>query len=243
MINLIEFTFTKGELQKIHSTHLSYILAAGHACNEINTFRSYQIFEDMRHFDQQPERSFVAIRQATLVRQIVSKAFEFNELTSKYLGSVKSHFPSFSKRQREAYAKIAKQIRSNRWVYLLRNKITFHYDSKHILEEFKKIKDRQKLTLIGGDRSFNVAHLFCEEAVLFPFIHENIDQDIERGLEKMIQFTNKISGDIIEFYIALTTEIFRQYGLLKDKKSICPADDSIKAEGESFIPLFVKFNS
>lgn len=239
MNELIQFSFTKKELAKIHPTHLSYILTAGHAINELNAFRIFQIFEDLRNFDNQPERSFIAVRQAVIMRHMIAKSYEFNELTNKYLGEIKKIFPKFAATQRSKFAIIAKEIHSRKWMSALRNKLAFHFDASNILNQFNKIADHQKLTLISGSNSINCAHLFCEETAFFPFIHDHIDKNIENGLHEMIGFSRHLTHSIIEYYIELTTSIFQTYGILQTGTPVAVNRASIGSKGESFIPIFV----
>lgn len=235
---LTEFYFTKKELGQVHPAHLSYLIAAAHACNELNAIRIYLIFERSDVKEKTAERPFVTIRQMVLLRHLAGKLFEFNKITIKYFGQIKTSFPHKQKAYQAKYLPIAQRLRKYRWLDQLRNKMAFHFDDQAYLEQFRSIVDDQELSMMVGNKQGETAFLFAEEIVSMPYFAKVGNGNVRKGLEETADFANKATSEVLEFFSQFHIDIARQYGLFKNKRFYDPNPAATGVYGEDFIPVF-----
>ena len=232
-------TFTKKDLVKIHRHHLSYLIAGAHACNEINGIRIFHALENFEAFDKEPERSFIAIRQFNIIRNGISKIYEFNNLTSKYLGSIKYIYPKFAEKHRKKYAPIARQINSKKWMHKIRNKFSSHYDLDFAISNLDLIKDYHELYFIFGSEQGETSFLFAEEIMSLPIYYEIGGMDISTGIATLLQDYREITSGIIVFYQNLSMELFDQHGIFKNREIVRASESSYGAPKRDRLPIFI----
>ncbi|MCW5688690.1 MAG: hypothetical protein KIT76_09115 [Pseudolabrys sp.] len=231
--------FKKSDLGRVHPAHLSYIIAAAHAVNELNSIRIYQIFEQTNLDEKPAEYAFVMIRQQVLLRHATAKIYEFNLMTSRYFGSIKKTFPSFAEKWRKEYLPIAKDIRSSVWLPILRNKMAFHFSADDYIAGFSRIKESQDLSFIFGDNAGETAFTFAEQIIAAPLLDSIGMGDIRQGLKRVSAFSNKLSSKIISFVIAHQREVFSNYGILRNIEKVKAHPESFGIYDHQFIPVFV----
>lgn len=235
-------TFSAKDLKKIHPAHLGYIIAAAHACNEINAVRIYLIFEHKDIIDRPVEKAFVSIRQMVLLRHMSAKIFEFNKITVEYFGAVRKLYPAFTEKTRSKYLPIARQIRTNLWLPILRNKVAFHFDAQKYLQELSRVADNQNLSLFFGEKQGETAFSFAEEIVSMPMFHSIGQGDTRKGLLACARFANTISSSIIKFVSQHQIEVFEQYGMFHNIEALEADPKFCGRYNSDFIPIFTSEN-
>lgn len=214
------------------------MIAAAHACNELNAIRIYLIFERNDIREKCAEKPFVTIRQMVLIRHLAAKLFEFNRATLRYFGQIKKPFPAKFKVLQARYIPIAIRMRDYRWLDQLRNKMAFHFDESTYLDHFRSISDDQELSMMAGSMQGETAFLFAEEIVSMPYFSKVGAGDVRKGLEKTADFANRTSSEVIEFYSEFHIQIAKQYGLFRKQKTYEADPASIGTHGENFVPVF-----
>ncbi|MEN5080933.1 hypothetical protein ABE438_00475 [Bosea sp. TWI1241] len=240
MTRFTKVNFSAGDLKRIHPAHRGYLIASSHACNQINFSKIYHILENDNLVDRSPENAFIAIRQLNLLRFCISSIFEFNTLTSNYLGSIKEIFPTFAEKHKKSHAAIVRKISNERWVKILRNKFSFHFSATESLEMLENMPDDHGLYFIFGNSIGEVAYSFAEEIVSSNLAYGAGNGQIKAGSEKLWETMSNASSSIMNFHAILVSDILYQYNLNKDFEEIEAKNESYGSPGINFIPVFIR---
>ncbi len=142
------FQFDAKQLRAIPRDYLGFFVASAHCCNEVAILLPYIIFEhDLRQANDF-ESAFIVTRKFTIDRILILKLFEYWKLCSNFF-KIRSADP-FISRLAEEFAPIDAKIKNARWAAVLRNKVSFHYDSKHALTSLDQLGDNHVLRLMAG---------------------------------------------------------------------------------------------
>jgi hypothetical protein len=234
--------FSSKLLGRIHPDHRGFIIAAAHCSNELLAISPYLLFENDRADLNEVEKSIVTVRQLTLVRFLISKIVEFDDLVQKYIGRLKKTFPQAAAKVIADYKPISRSINAATWSRKLRNKISFHYNQQHAEESFSKIVDDTALNVIAGPHRGFTSYTFAEEIVSRPFFEDVGGGSFERGLETALDFITDVEWKIADFVTTSIIKHFEARGLMSESEKMELRDEFCASPNSLHIPLAVKHN-
>lgn len=231
-------TFSPKQLLKIHKLHRDFIISSARACNQLNYWRTYAMFEHTDGNLGYPELPFVLNRITSQVFITISSIIEYNRLAKRYLGETKKIFPDFGRNLRDRFAPIAREISRFPIVNRIRNKSIFHFDDVDYTETINSFPENHEFQFLHGDRSIEFVFPFANEIVLKS---HNIQEKSKES--NFLSLSIKTSTDIVEFHCLIMLKIFEQNGIMSDVKKIQSRESTVGDAQSCRIPVFVDLES
>lgn len=231
------FSFSAGQLQKIHKDHLGFLIASSHCCNELICVMPYIMFEQDIGIANEAEKALINIRFFTIVRHQIAKIFEYRELCNDYVGRVRKTFPSLAESVQEETKLISRRIAGAKWAQTLRNKVASHFDAKYAADILLSTLPDQKLAFIVGSVRGLTAFDFADRILVEAMFLDAGDGNRDVGEDVVMQWTIEVQRQIEAFHAQIARKIFNQYGILQRETLSEIRDSWCGTPGQIAVPL------
>jgi hypothetical protein len=233
------FQFTAKQLRNVSRDYIGFPVASSHCCNELVILLPYIMYEhDIRRANDF-ETAFILTRKFTVDGIIISKIFEYWKLCLKFFKQNEASSDPFFSELNRAFDPIAAEIKAAKWVAILRNKISFHYDQKHALSALDGHPDDHPLRRMAGRLKGLTLFEFAEEISSRPILEEAGNGDIGKGMEVVNTFLVQLVNKITRFHADATGSIFAAYGMLSAPTKMKLRNKYCAAPGEVRIPISI----
>ncbi|WP_315731030.1 MULTISPECIES: hypothetical protein [unclassified Bradyrhizobium] len=233
------FKFDAKRLRAIPREYLGFLVASGHCCNELAILLPYIIFEHDLARANDFETAFILTRKLTIDRILISKIFEYEKLCSKFFNRHPGSADPFIVELAKTFEPIASKIKGAKWVAILRNTISFHYDPKHALASVDRLDDSHPLRLMAGRIKGLTLFEFAEEITSRPIFEAAGSGDIEKGMDVAGDFIVELVNMISTFHAHTTISMFERHGMVSDRVQMKLRERYCGAPGSVLIPISI----
>lgn len=141
--------FLAEDMKRIGSPHAEFLIASAHCCNEMTALGPYVIFE-LETTDADPaELSFIANRQMTLLRMVLTRIYEYEKLRTWYFSKIR-HPSGLRDAYKIMYEEVAESLRNAPWLARVRNKVGAYFDPGHARESLARLSANDPMRFIFG---------------------------------------------------------------------------------------------
>ena len=231
------FRFDAKSLRAIPRDYLGFLLASGHCCNELAILLPYVVFEHGLRKANEFEAAFILTRKFTIDRILISKIFEYGKLCSKFFKRHQSPGDPFISELAKEFDPIAIKIKAAKWVAILRNSVSFHYDPQYAVASLDRLDDNHPLGLMAGHFKGLTLFEFAEEITSRPIFEAAGNGDIGKGMEAANTFVKELVDEITTFHARTTMSVFRNHGMVSERTETKLRNRYCAAPGEMRIPF------
>jgi hypothetical protein len=233
------FQFDAKKLRTIPRDQLGFLVASGHCCNELTILLPYIIYEHDLTRANDFEIAFILTRKFTIDRILISKIFEYEKLCSKFFKRHQGSANAFISGLAKTFDPIAARIRAAKWAAVLRNKISFHYDTDHALTSLERLDDSHTLRLMAGRLKGLTLFEFAEEITSRPIFEAAGGGDIGKGIDAASTFIVELVNTITTFHASLTISMFKNHGMVSERIQMKLRNKYCAAPGDVRIPISI----
>ncbi len=235
-----KFSFKPSELKKVHPDHLGFIISSSLCCNDISLVGMHIIFEQQRNPSLTPaELAFINCRQMMVLRHLIAKIFEYNQLVQKYFAAIRVTYPAGFENIRGQYSEIAREIGKATWVATFRNKIAFHFDPAFARKSLDELTTDDEVHMYAGQYQGATVFEFADDVILGPLISSLGNGNLLEGLKVVSGFAASVSGKIVRFHATTMITEFEAQGLLRRKTEDLVREERCGELDGARIPLMV----
>jgi hypothetical protein len=234
--------FTAKNLKKIPKTQLHFALASSHACNQLNYWRLYIIFDRINDGIEETEKIFVSNRYFYNILIAASGIYEYRKLCCDFLENYKKNFPEDGKKLESKFQHIKEKIESNKYAWFIRNKLAFHFDSKVASDGIDSLDKNTMLRFAFGKRMGEFVFDFSSELIVEILAKKYFSGDKNAFYKDIMSFTNFCNSEIIEFNAIFLRDLFARYGLMNNVKTTNPPNGCFGHPTTHRIPVFLTPN-
>jgi hypothetical protein len=233
------FQFDAKKLRAVPREYLGFLVASAHCCNEIAILLPYIIYEHDLKRANEVEVAFILTRKFTVDRILISKIFEYGKLWSKFLKGHQRSADPFIAELAETFDPIAAKIKAAKWVAVLRNTISFHYDSQQALTSLDRLDENHSLRIVSGWLKGLTLFEFAEEITSRPIFELAGKGDIAGGIDAANAFILELVNTITAFQAHATISMFRKHGMVSERIQMKLRDRYCAAPGDVRIPISI----
>lgn len=233
------FRFDAKRLRAIPRDYLGFLIASGHCCNELAILLPYIIYEHDLKRANDFEIAFILTRKFTIDRILISKIFEYGKLCTKFFKRHEGTGDPFLAELAKAFEPIATKIKNAKWVAILRNTISFHYDPQHALTSYDRLEDDHPLRFMAGELKGLTLFEFAEEITSRPVFEAAGDGDIGKGMDAVNAFIVELVNAITSFHARTSISLFKAHGMISELIKMKLRNRYCAAPGDVRIPISI----
>jgi hypothetical protein len=242
-MDFLSIKFTREDLDQMEANERIFLIQFGEFLNEINIL--YRCFFATTNLSviTEPEKKAKAGQLFFFIRLFASKLYEgWNILGDCYFGSKLSQAvdPKLGSEASKSLSEIKKYFGKKNNLYIMRNKMGFHYDSETVkagLDNLEKLEEEELkiyLTAHRGNCTYALSDVIFFSSMRGSLDVPNLDEFLDHLMDEIMHlcgnyqnFGDECLGKIIEAY----------QGLITEKKNY--AVDNIPLHSEIKLPFFI----
>jgi hypothetical protein len=230
------FENSKDDFAALPKGKLGFLLASCHAFNEVSSLVPLTIFGNKDPNRNEAELAFLMVRQLTILRLLLSKLYEWNNICVQHKKTLKRKVLQDAYFD-ENYGGVEEIFARFDWLPRVRNKLTFHYDRDALLEGFRRMEADTRLVFAAGKIQGLTVFGFAEEAASQGLISDLGNGDLQAGLRAAHDAALDLYRAMFNFMPYYVMAILREYKITSSYTDMAISADLLRDPAELTIPL------